>query len=55
MSSSLPTVAFGRTDMRVSRVGFGAWAIGGVGWPDAWARRTTRSRSPRSTARSSAA
>ncbi|HET6686406.1 MAG TPA: aldo/keto reductase [Jiangellaceae bacterium] len=36
MSSSLPTVAFGRTDMRVSRVGFGAWAIGGVGWPDAW-------------------
>jgi aryl-alcohol dehydrogenase-like predicted oxidoreductase len=39
MPSSLPTVAFGRTGMRVSRVGFGAWAIGGVGWPDAWGKQ----------------
>lgn len=38
-SSSPPTVRFGRTDMRVSRVGFGAWAIGGVGWPDAWGQQ----------------
>ncbi|MGH8823909.1 MAG: aldo/keto reductase [Jiangellaceae bacterium] len=36
MSPSLPAVPFGRTDMRVSRVGVGAWAIGGAGWPDAW-------------------
>jgi len=33
--SSLPTVAFGKTDMHITRVGFGSWAVGGdwaVGW-----------------------
>lgn len=32
----LPTVTLGRTDMRVTRVGFGAWAIGGGGWAFGW-------------------
>lgn len=36
MTSVLPTVAFGRTDMRITRVGFGAWAIGGGDWAFAW-------------------
>jgi aryl-alcohol dehydrogenase-like predicted oxidoreductase len=30
------TVELGRTGMRISRVGLGAWAIGGTGWWDAW-------------------
>ena len=30
------TVELGRTGMQISRVGFGAWAIGGTGWWDAW-------------------
>ena len=32
---ALPTVQLGRTDMRITRVGFGSWAVGGdwaVGW-----------------------
>ena len=29
-------VALGRTDMTITRVGFGAWAIGGGGWAFAW-------------------
>lgn len=32
MTAHLPTVAFGRTDMEITRVGFGAWAIGGGDW-----------------------
>ena len=35
MHSSLPVRRLGRTDMRVTRVGFGSWAVGGdwaVGW-----------------------
>jgi aryl-alcohol dehydrogenase-like predicted oxidoreductase len=35
-TTNLPTVALGRTDMRITRVGFGAWAIGGGGWAFAW-------------------
>ena len=30
------TIELGRTGMQISRVGFGAWAIGGTGWWDAW-------------------
>jgi aryl-alcohol dehydrogenase-like predicted oxidoreductase len=30
------TVELGRTGMQISRVGLGAWAIGGTGWWDAW-------------------
>ena len=35
-TTNLPTVALGRTDMKITRVGFGAWAIGGGGWAFAW-------------------
>jgi aryl-alcohol dehydrogenase-like predicted oxidoreductase len=36
MITSLPTTKLGRTDMLLTRVGFGAWAIGGGGWTFAW-------------------
>jgi aryl-alcohol dehydrogenase-like predicted oxidoreductase len=29
-------VPFGNTDMQITRIGFGAWAIGGGGWEYAW-------------------
>src|ERR1700758_2196843 len=32
MTASLPTVRLGWTDMLLTRVEFGAWAIGGGGW-----------------------
>lgn len=32
----LPTTMLGTTGMEISRVGFGAWAIGGGGWRYAW-------------------
>jgi aryl-alcohol dehydrogenase-like predicted oxidoreductase len=32
----LQTVRFGRTDMEITPIGFGAWAIGGGGWASAW-------------------
>ncbi|WP_198347799.1 aldo/keto reductase [Nocardia terrae] len=34
--TSLPTRQLGTTDMRISRIGFGAWAIGGAGWRYTW-------------------
>jgi aryl-alcohol dehydrogenase-like predicted oxidoreductase len=34
--TDLPTVPFGRTDMSLTRVGFGAWAVGGAGWSGGW-------------------
>src|SRR5438309_2440681 len=33
---TLPTPPLGTTGMRITRVGFGAWAIGGGGWTFAW-------------------
>jgi aryl-alcohol dehydrogenase-like predicted oxidoreductase len=33
---SLSTVPFGTTGMNITRVGFGAWAIGGSGWAYGW-------------------
>src|SRR5580692_9515308 len=36
MAVSLPTTRLGLTDMHLTRVGFGAWAIGGGGWTFAW-------------------
>lgn len=36
MTTSLPTTRLGRTDMDLTRAGFGAWAIGGGGWAFAW-------------------
>lgn len=34
--ATLPTRALGTTGMNITRVGFGAWAIGGGGWSFAW-------------------
>jgi aryl-alcohol dehydrogenase-like predicted oxidoreductase len=36
MTTSLPTTRLGWTDMLLTRVGFGAWALGGGGWAYAW-------------------
>jgi aryl-alcohol dehydrogenase-like predicted oxidoreductase len=36
MTTYLPTTRLGRTDMLLTRVGFGAWAIGGGDWAFAW-------------------
>jgi aryl-alcohol dehydrogenase-like predicted oxidoreductase len=36
MTTLLPTIRLGRTDMHVTRAGFGAWAIGGGDWAFAW-------------------
>src|SRR3954466_7914375 len=33
---TLPTVPFGTTGMEITRVGFGAWAVGGGGWKFGW-------------------
>src|SRR3989441_7042587 len=35
-TDTLPTAPLGTTEMRITRVGFGAWAIGGGGWSFAW-------------------
>ena len=36
MNTSLPVRQFGTTDMNITRVGVGAWAMGGGGWSFAW-------------------
>ena len=36
MTTFLPAARLGRTDMLLTRAGFGAWAIGGGGWEFAW-------------------
>ena len=36
----LPTAPLGQTGMALSRVGFGAWAIGGPGWAFAWGEQS---------------
>jgi aryl-alcohol dehydrogenase-like predicted oxidoreductase len=36
MQTTLPTRPFGTTDMSITRVGFGAWAIGGGEWTFGW-------------------
>ncbi|MFZ0788296.1 MAG: aldo/keto reductase, partial [Chromatiaceae bacterium] len=33
---SLMTQRLGNTDMAITRIGFGAWAIGGGGWSYGW-------------------
>ena len=35
-TTALPTAPFGTTGMDITRVGFGAWAIGGSGWMGGW-------------------
>src|SRR3981081_2730650 len=36
LPTSLPTTRLGTTDMEITRVGFGAWAIGGGDWTFGW-------------------
>jgi aryl-alcohol dehydrogenase-like predicted oxidoreductase len=36
MTATLPTRPLGGTGMDITRVGFGAWAVGGGGWSFAW-------------------
>ena len=35
-ANTLPVRRLGRTDMEITRVGFGAWAIGGADWAASW-------------------
>jgi aryl-alcohol dehydrogenase-like predicted oxidoreductase len=35
-STKLATAALGGTGLEITRVGFGAWAIGGGGWEFGW-------------------
>ncbi|BBF92770.1 aldo/keto reductase [Blastochloris tepida] len=39
---TLPTRRLGRTDMYITRVGFGAWAIGGGDWAAGWGAQDDR-------------
>jgi aryl-alcohol dehydrogenase-like predicted oxidoreductase len=36
MSASMQTRKLGNSDLHITRVGYGAWAIGGSGWQFAW-------------------
>ncbi|MER9679169.1 aldo/keto reductase [Mesorhizobium sp. M0184] len=36
LAKALPTRRLGRTDMEITHVGFGAWAIGGADWAVGW-------------------
>lgn len=38
-SSSLPKRRLGRTEMEITRVGLGSWAIGGHGWAFGWGQQ----------------
>lgn len=42
VAAALPTRRLGRTDMAITRVGFGAWAIGGADWAFAWGSQDDR-------------
>src|SRR6266508_3710404 len=35
-TTQLPTTQLGETGLEITRVGFGAWAIGGGGWEHSW-------------------
>lgn len=32
----VPRRRLGRTDLEISTVGLGTWALGGAGWADSW-------------------
>jgi hypothetical protein len=49
------TRRLGQSDRDITPVGFGAWAIGGLSWEYAWALKTMRIPSRRSTVRWSSA
>ncbi len=40
--AALPLRQLGRTDMRITPVGFGAWAIGGSDWAAGWGHQDDR-------------
>lgn len=40
--ATLPVRPFGRTDMAITAVGFGAWAIGGADWAVGWGEQDDR-------------
>ncbi len=42
VATALPTRRLGMTDMAITRVGFGAWAIGGADWAFAWGGQDDR-------------
>jgi aryl-alcohol dehydrogenase-like predicted oxidoreductase len=42
ISTPLPRRRLGRTDMHITRVGFGAWAIGGPDWAVGWGAQDDR-------------
>jgi aryl-alcohol dehydrogenase-like predicted oxidoreductase len=42
LAKALPTDRLGRTDMEITRVGFGAWAIGGADWAVGWGSQDDR-------------
>jgi aryl-alcohol dehydrogenase-like predicted oxidoreductase len=42
VAAALPTRRLGRTDMDITRVGFGAWAIGGPDWAVGWGTQDDR-------------
>jgi aryl-alcohol dehydrogenase-like predicted oxidoreductase len=41
-NSSLPVRRLGRSDMEITRAGFGAWAIGGADWAVGWGAQDDR-------------
>jgi len=36
----MQTRQLGNSDLHITRVGYGAWAIGGSGWQLAWGRKS---------------
>ncbi|MDB5704925.1 MAG: putative aldo/keto reductase, partial [Sphingomonas bacterium] len=41
-TTALPLRRLGTTDMAITRVGFGAWAIGGPDWAVGWGAQDDR-------------
>src|SRR5438132_1690459 len=39
---AMQTRRLGNSDMHITRIGFGAWALGGGGWAFAWGRQDDR-------------
>ena len=54
-NTKLETVQFGATGMEITRIGFGAWAIGGGGWEFGWGPQEERPRWRRFSAQSNSA
>ncbi len=51
----MQTRRLGNSDLQITPIGFGAWALGGGGWAFGWARRTIANRLPRFARRSTSA